>query len=187
MRRTAVLAVLLALVVVPRAEAAQTVPAPTLAISVKAQGQALPKSTVDGKWTVGNPGENAQLVIDARNAAGMVTVIDATWTSQTFRVYPQIPAFEYKIETTHQGAPSSSMPASFSYGFRYREAGGRWTPWYDRAEAYEAGKPLQGHFSEPAVTFASGRKKPMQFQFRIHSEIADTSNEHQVWSLLANI
>ncbi len=187
MRRGAVLAALLALLVVPRAEAAPTVPAPTLAITVKAQGQSLPKSTVDGAWKVGNPGENAQLVLTVRNAAGMVTVIDAVWTSQVFRVFPKIPAFQYQLENAHDGAPTSSMPAFYSSGYRYRNVGGAWTRWFDKAEVYQAGIPHQTRFSDPTVTFEKGRRTPVQFQFRIHTEIADTSVDQQMWSVLANV
>lgn len=186
MRRTALIVACLALPLAPPASA-EPVPAPTLTISVEASGQPLPESTTTARWIVGGAGQQAELDVDAYNLPGMVTTIDAVWTSREVTVHPRIPAFEYEVTTSHEGPPASSLPASFSYGLRYREAGGRWTRWYDLAQAYEAGNPVQGVFREAAVGFASDRKKRVQLQFRVHTEIADASKEHQVWKLLANI
>lgn len=180
------MATCLALLTAPQASA-ESVPAPTVAVSVKAAGQSLPKNTTTATWVVGKPGHNAQLNIDAYNAPGVVTVVDALWTSREFRVYPKIPAFEFELTTTHSGSPTSSMPASVAYGLRYREAGRPWSAWFDQSQAYVAGVPLQGLFRDPKITFGTTPKRKVQFQFRVHSEIEDVSRETQTWKLLANI
>jgi len=187
MRRTAVVASLLALSLVTRAEAADAVPPPTVAVSVKASGVALPKATTTATWLVGGAGQQGELVIDSYNLPGMVTTVDALWTSRDFRVYAKIPAFEYIIETTHQGSPTSSMPAAISYGLRWRDAGGPWQPWRDVSEVYQAGFPLQGQQSGHDLTFRSAHKNKVQVQFRIHTEMTDGSKEHESWKVLANI
>jgi hypothetical protein len=185
MRRTAVLAAVLAIAVVPRAEAAEAVPEPTLAVSVTAAGQPLPKATTTASWIVGTPGAIAKLTVDSYNVPGAVTTVDAVWTSRDVKVHGGIPAMEYKVQTTHQAAPTSSMPASVSYGIRWREAGGRWSPWYDVADVYESGNPLQGISEHVQLGFGTTRRKLVQFQFRIHTEMADVGKDHQEWDLLA--
>ena len=186
MHRTAVLLSAVALLVASPAGAAEPVPEPTVVITVKVAGEQAPKATSSATWTVREKGGQAQLDVDARNLPGMVTVVEAVWTSPFFRVYPKVQAFEYNFETSHLGAPSSSMAASVTYGLRYREGSGRWTPWYDQMRPYAAGITVQGLRDLPRLTFPNGRKQLVQLQFRVRTELEDASRELQVWKLLAS-
>lgn len=176
----------LALAVAPHASAGNPAPSPTVSVSVTAAGHKLPPATTKAAWNAyGTDGQQAQLVVDIHNGPGMLSTVDALWTSRNYRVYPKIPAFRYKIETEHDATPTASTPASFTFGFRYRDAGKQWSRWYDQTEVYQSGQPLQGAFRDQKLTFGGTRATLKQLQFRIHTEIADVGKEHQVWTLVA--
>ena len=184
MRRLAlVLASGLALGLAPQAGAAPAVPAPTVSVSVVAQGVSLPKNLTKAAWTVDNPGDDGELAIDAITPPGAVTTIDATWTSREIKAFRGLPELTVKGTGTHTGTPSASTPAGVTYGTRWRAAGGAWTRWYDVYRPYAAGS--SDGFE---LTFDYLLPKPpprVQVQFRLHVELADPSREEQTWQLQA--
>ena len=184
-RAALVLAAGLAATIVPHAQAAAPVPAPTVSWSVTGPGGvALPKALTKASWYVDVPGDGGSLSIDAVNPPGATTVLDATFTTRSIRAYSGFQLLSYKGKTTHTGAPSASSPASFSYGLRWRPAGAQtWSRWQDVSRGYPAGGP--GGYEE-VLGFRLGKPpKYVQVQFRLHLEVTDGAREEETWQLQA--
>lgn len=175
----------LAVTVVPHAQAAAPVPAPTVSWSVTGPaGVALPKALTKASWSVDVPGDGGSLAIDTVNPAGATTVVDATFTTRPIRAYKGFQLLSYKGETTHTGVPTSSMPASFSYGVRWRKAGTKtWSAWQDSSRGYPAGGP--GGYLEYLGFRLPDPPKLVQVEFRLHVEVTDVAHEVEEWQLQA--
>ncbi len=192
MRRTAVaIAGLLLLSASPHAQAARQapVPAPTVNVAITFQGQILTKTAVDAEWSYDDRGRVSQLDVDTVNPLGTVVTVDALWTSKEFLALRQFPQFTLKAKTFHSGSPSSSMPSSFTYGYRVRDAGKAWGAWRDTIVNAEAGNPGTSYtlddqpFSTPGIP---PKGKKIQLQWRLHIESADPSRDTHQWNLVTN-
>ncbi len=163
------------------------VPAPTVTVKVTtAQGVVLPNALFSAAWHTASGGRTNELLVDGENVPGTVTTIDALWTSQVYRTLARIPALAYEPRTSHLGAPTSTMPASVSTGFRFRQVGRPWSAWFDVSYAYQAGSPVNGLAGDLSIP-SPYPGKAIQVQWRLHSEIADAAEETQSWKLLPNI
>ncbi len=188
MRRTAALLGSLTLLVGVPAQAAtraaETPPAPTVTVNATVNGVTVTKALTKGSWTITNVGQIAQLNVDAHNLPGMLTTVDALWTSHGFTVYKGLPLLEYKAGASHLGYPTSSMPASFSYGFRTRVPGRAWGPWNDILVGYEAGTVEQGYSTDKKYLGTALRSGKVQVQFRMHLELTGVSRDSQTYWLI---
>ncbi len=176
-----------AFAIVPSAQADDPVPAPTVSVKVSAQGVTLPNSTMSAHWNGADRGHVGELIVDGHQLPATTTTIDALWTSKDFRTYAGIPALTFSALTTHQGVTSSSMPASLSFGLRFRAAGKSWQPWQDLSYAYSAGAVLDGYARKVDVFAPATPQHRVQVQWRMHTELSDVATEHQEWKLTANI
>jgi hypothetical protein len=192
MRRTAVTAAaLLLLSASPHARAARQdpVPPPTVDVAVTVQGQLVTKKAVQAAWTYDERGHLGQLDVDGISPPGGVLTVDALWTSKDFLALRQFPQLVLEATTSHAGAPSSSMPASFTYGYRFRDAGRAWGTWQDTSVSAESGSPLTTYSLKQQPVFAPGtplKGKRVQVQWRLHIESADPGRTTQQWVLRTN-
>ena len=187
MRRTAVAVTALVLLSAsPHARAARQDPvtAPTVNVAVTLQGQLLTKKTVQAEWTYDERGHIGQLDVDTVNPPGAVTTVDALWTSKDFLALRQFPQLVLELGASHDGAPSASMPATYTYGYRFRDAGRSWGMWHDTSAIAEPVSKLA-----QVGVYAPGtppKGKRVQLQWRLHIEAADVSRTTQRWLLRTN-
>jgi hypothetical protein len=180
-RALALTAVLGALAVgVPEGSAASAVPAPTYSIQSTLAGQKV-NTFFKGQWTVNRVGKSATFYESGTNPPGVVTTIDALWTSADVTVYKNIAAVAYNLANDHTGVGGGS---GFTAGIRVRTPGRAWGRWYDLQSTYQLGADHQ----EGGQKFASPvtLKGKRQFQFRLHSVIQDASTESESWTVYAN-
>lgn len=185
-RRAAVVLAAAALAWAPLARAAPPVPEPTVTWSVTGPaGTALPKGLTKASWSSDGTarGDGGTLSIDAVNPATATTVVDATFTTRAIKAYKGFQLLALKGTTTHTGAPSSSTPASYSYGLRWRPVGGAWSRWQDVSRGYPAGGP--GGYEEHGGFNLANPPKLVQLQFRLHVEVTDAAHEVEEWQLQA--
>ncbi len=172
---------------VPPAGADTAVAAPTVTVKVTAMGRTLPNAAMKATWNGTDRGHIGELIVDGHNLPGTTTTLDALWTSKAFTTYSDIPAFEFTAKTEHTGATSASLPASIQYGVRVRPAGGAWLPWRDISVPYQSTNGVSGYLAAPRYFAPVPTKRKAQFQWRMHTELSDVSQEHQEWKVLANI
>ncbi len=192
MRRPAVaIAALLLLSASPHAQAVREapVPAPTVNVAITFQGQLVTKQAVKAAWTFDDRGRVGELDIDAVNPPGTLLHVDALWTSKEFLAYRQFPQLVLEATTSHLGNPSSSLPSSFTYGYRMRDAGKAWGIWRETSVSAESGDPLTGYSLKEQPIFIPGtppKGKRVQVQRRLHIEAADPSRTAHTWLVRAN-
>jgi hypothetical protein len=145
---------------------------------------ALPKTASSASWQYDHLGDDGTLTLDLKNPPGATTALDALWTSKDLRAYNAFTLLNYKATTTHTGVPTAGLPASFSWGFRYRPAGGRWSAWQDASASYTAGTPGSYRLASSIVFYRVPAKR-VQLQMRLHVEITDAAQETQSWQLQA--
>lgn len=190
MRRTAaVLALVMLASPQARASRADPVPAPTVNVAITVQGVLVTKQPIKAAWSYDERGRIGQLDLDAVNPPGAVLTVNALWTSKDFLALRQFPQLVLEATAGHTGTPTSSMPASVSYGYRFRDAGRAWGAWQDTFVSREAGNPLSGFDLTQLGVYApdipkSG--KQVQVQWRLRVDVADPGREAHRWLLRTN-
>src|SRR3954447_15175317 len=113
MRRLLLPALLLAGALAPHAQATESVPAPTVRVTVTSvTGQPLVKSA-KVRWNVVQPGKLAELYVDSTNLPATTTTIDTLWPSKPVRIYRNITAVAYSAQIQRTGIPSGSASADY--------------------------------------------------------------------------
>ena len=162
-RRLACAAVLASLANVPAAHAYE----PYLRITTSGS----PAATLHGAWE--HDSKKAHLVLRGVTSQAAPTTFDAGITFPAVgKRTSRCPSFEFAITPT--GYVASTLRADIAFSWRYRRAGGRWSPWITPMDHLGLDDGLRGG-SAPAggggTTQSSSCRGAMQYDWRVHGTL----------------
>lgn len=123
-----------------------------------------PVSTMQGRWTESDDGRTVELTLIGGHLVEAGTTFEATWLTP-FTTKGETPRFESSYEFENHNDLGDVI--HLTQGFRFREKGGEWWPWFTNTHKLRAGTNFVGGTS----MFGGGRRKQMQFEWRLTGTI----------------